>query len=493
MFLEGFPAKERFVSLSASADVVPVCRQVLADYQTPVSLLARFYDRRDGVFLLESVEGGERWGRFSFLGISSRAKIEVYQDHVFIRECGNEERIPHQGDPMQVLREIMAKYRPADLPELPRFYGGLVGYFSYEAVSFFEKIPHRLDATEPLAQFVIPDTLLIVDNVRHTLTVCVLTFPNRDEAPPETLYENAMQQIDTVIEKMHQQSELPVRPAPQEFSLRSIITEEEFRSRVRRVKEQIVEGEIIQAVISQPFVSDIVPDPISLYRAQRYVNPSPYMYFMHLGETVLVGSSPETMVRLEGNTACVRPIAGTRPRGKTEQEDRALADELLRDEKEKAEHLMLVDLGRNDLGRIAHTNTVQVTDLMVVERYSHVMHLVSNVICEMQDQYDALDLFRATFPAGTLSGAPKVRAMEIISEVEEVPRGPYGGAAGYISFNGNMDFAIVIRTACIHRKRLFAQAGAGIVFDSDPERERHESVNKAMSIQRALELLKYIG
>jgi anthranilate synthase component 1 len=269
-----------------------------------------------------------------------------------------------------------------------------------------------------------------------------------------------------------------------------LISADTFRKQVTTVKDHIQLGDVIQTVISQPFQCDAPADIISLYRAQRYVNPSPYLYFFHLDEMALVGSSPETMVRLENRVATLRPIAGTRPRGDDEQEDRSLASELLADEKERAEHLMLVDLGRNDLGRIARTGTVQVTDLMVVERYSHVMHLVSNINCDVEDDYDAWDLLRASFPAGTLSGAPKVRAMEIIDELENGPRGPYGGAVGYFSFSGNMDLAITIRTACIENGTLTVRAGAGVVADSDPEAERLETVNKAMAIQRALELTR---
>jgi anthranilate synthase component 1 len=264
----------------------------------------------------------------------------------------------------------------------------------------------------------------------------------------------------------------------------------DFRQEVAQVKKHIEAGDIIQAVISQPFVCEPSPDLIALYRAQRFINPSPYLYFVHLDGMALIGSSPETMVRLENGQACLRPIAGTRPRGKTEQEDRQLADELLKDEKERAEHLMLVDLGRNDLGRVAETGTVQVTDLMLVERYSHVMHLVSNITCDLRPGVDAWDLLAATFPAGTLSGAPKVRAMEIIAQMEKVPRGPYGGAVGYISFSGNLDMAITIRTACVENDRLTIRAGAGIVADSDPEKERLETVNKARAIEKALQLLR---
>jgi anthranilate synthase component 1 len=275
-----------------------------------------------------------------------------------------------------------------------------------------------------------------------------------------------------------------------EFVLTAPWEDDTFRSLVLKIKEYIRAGDVIQTVISKPFVCAPPPDLWALYRAQRFINPSPYLYFLSLDEVTLIGSSPETMVRLENGVATLRPIAGTRPRGKNEQEDRSLANELLQDEKERAEHLMLVDLGRNDLGRIAEVGTVQVTDLMIVERYSHVMHLVSNICCDLKPDLDAWDLLRATFPAGTLSGAPKVRAMEIIAELEKKPRGPYGGAVGYISFNGNMDMAITIRTACIEDGQLTVQAGAGIVADSDPELERIETVNKAMAMQKALQLVQ---
>jgi anthranilate synthase component 1 len=288
----------------------------------------------------------------------------------------------------------------------------------------------------------------------------------------------------------HPSAETNTPADPSGFSLKTPQADDVYRSNVKTVKEYIRQGEIIQSVISQPFVCESPPDLWTLYRAQRYVNPSPYLYFLHLDDVALIGSSPETMVRLENRVANLRPIAGTRPRGENEQKDRALADDLLQDEKERAEHLMLVDLGRNDLGRVAETGTVQVTDLMIIERYSHVMHLVSNITCDLKEGMDAWDLLRATFPAGTLSGAPKVRAMEIIAELEPEARGPYGGAVGYISFNGNMDLAITIRTACIEKGRLTVRAGAGIVADSDPERERLETENKAMAIQRALELVK---
>ncbi len=366
----------------------------------------------------------------------------------------------------------------------------MVGFFSYEFVSFFESIPNRLPADQPLAHFFLPGQLFIFDNVRHTLSL--VAYGMVENGDVDAAYDRAIEIIELMRERLsggpkaRTEKNVPAR----HYRLDALEPPERFRSGVAKIKEYISEGDIIQAVFSQQFTCADPPDPWSLYRAQRFVNPSPYLYFLHLDETVLVGSSPETMVRLENGVATLRPIAGTRPRGKTEQRDRELANELLQDEKERAEHLMLVDLGRNDLGRVAETGTVQVTDLMVVERYSHVMHLVSNIHCDLAEGLDAFDLFRATFPAGTLSGAPKVRAMEIIAEQEKEPRGPYGGAIGYFSFTGNMDFAITIRTACIRDGVLTVRAGAGIVADSDPERERQETINKAKSIQRALQMLE---
>lgn len=487
MRLRQYPNKAEFLDLAKGANVVPVCLEILADTETPLSALGKLYRGQGPVFLLESVEGGERWGRYSFLGLSAHTRIRVFRDTVEAENGTKREVIPHGGDPLGVLRTIMARYKAVALPGLPRFWGGMVGFLTYETVSFFEAIPNRLPAVTPLANFVIPDRLLIFDNIRHTLTLVVHCFMEGGRLP-----EQAFDEAITSLAEMEGSLDSPL-PAKQPQSavlphLEAVIDSESFRSQVSRIKEYITDGDIIQAVISQPFRCVSVPDPWMLYRAQRYINPSPYLYFLHIDDTVLVGSSPETMVRLENGTATLRPIAGTRPRGQSEQEDRRLADELLQDPKERAEHLMLVDLGRNDLGRVAEIGSVQVTDLMVVERYSHVMHLVSNISCDLRSGLDAWDLLKATFPAGTLSGAPKVRAMEIIAELEKEHRGPYGGAVGYISFTGNMDLAITIRTACIEGGDLTVRAGAGIVADSDPENERIETLNKARAIEKALQL-----
>ena len=491
MLLNCFPDRATFCTACQQADVVPICLEILADTETPVSLLGKFYRQNADLFLFESVEGGERWGRYSFMGTSARRHIRVFGDTVTVSGPEREEQIPHGGNPLKVLKQLLATYRPADIPALPRFWGGMVGYMTYEAVSFLEAIPHQWPADKPLAHFVIPDRLLIFDNIRHTLTLVDLTF-TADGRDPSAAYDEARRRLDQQLHYLA--TPLPPLsendPDSEPDPLRAVHPDNDFREAVQTVKQHIRAGDIIQAVISQPFICDAPPDPWSLYRAQRYINPSPYLFYLNLDGLALVGSSPETMVRLENGSATLRPIAGTRPRGRDDREDRQLASELLEDEKEKAEHLMLVDLGRNDLGRVAETGTVQVTDLMVVERYSHVMHLVSNITCDLLADCDAFDLLAATFPAGTLSGAPKIRAMEIIADLEREPRGPYGGAVGYISFNGNMDMAITIRTACIEGNRLTVRAGAGIVADSDPESERLETVNKAKAMDRALKMLR---
>lgn len=525
MKLRFFPTRKEFAEGLCRGNLVPVCCDVLADTETPVSALAKI--RRPGrpVFLLESVEGGERWGRYSFLGASASRHVRIFRDRVDLEENGGRCSLDHGGDPLAVLRALMAPYRPVTLPGLPRFWGGLVGWFAYETVSFFERIPHGLPPEEPLAHFVMTDELLIFDNVRHTLTLLVPVYRESPADDPGRLYDEAVSRLESLAQSLERPLRVPavalagpvsapsVPPVssgaqreqdvaqmasePHVFpgegaeggGFRSALSRDAFLAMVRAVKEHITAGDVIQTVISQPFVLQPAPDPWFLYRAQRYVNPSPYMFFMELDDRILVGSSPETMVRLENGVATLRPIAGTRPRGATEQEDRRLADELLKDPKERAEHLMLVDLGRNDLGRVAETGTVQVTDLMVVERYSHVMHLVSNITCDLRRDADAWDLLRATFPAGTLTGAPKIRAMEIIAALEPAPRGPYGGAVGYIAFTGNMDLAITIRTACLQNGIMTVQTGAGIVADSVPEREYEETVNKARAMLKAVALL----
>lgn len=487
MILDQLPDKETFIQLAGDANVIPVATRVLADTDTPVSILQKCYDKNKECFLLESVEGGERWARYSFLGVSAFGHIKVFDTHVDITTRTGAQKLAHDNDPLGVMRDIVQGYRPADIPELPRFWSGVTGYFTYEVVSFFEDIPVTLPEGTPYGHFIIPEQMVIFDNVNQTLTclnICYLA-PGDD---PASVYDRAREDLDRLVDILKQPVAGTANTRKEQVALQPVTPAQEYMDGVRQIKEHIVEGDIFQAVYSQPFACETDVDPVLIYRAQRYINPSPYMFFMNFKDRVIAGSSPETMVRLENRVATLRPIAGTRPRGATEQEDRSLADDLLNDEKERAEHVMLIDLGRNDLGRVAEAGTVQVTDTMVIERYSHVMHLVSNITCDLKPECDAFDLFRATFPAGTLSGAPKIRAMEIIGELENRPRGVYGGAAGYISFTGNMDFAITIRTAVMEGNRLTVQAGAGIVHDSDPQTELEECINKAKSVETALKL-----
>ena len=487
MILDQTPDQQTFRDLAGSATVIPLATRILADTDTPVSILNKCYNADKECFLLESVEGGERWARYSFFGVSAFGHIKVFRDQVTLTTRQTDQAFDHNGDPFAVMRDILGQFIPADIPDLPRFWSGVTGYFSYEMVSFFEKIPVSLPEGTPYGHFIIPEQMVIFDNVNQTMTCLQICYLNPG-TDPEAAYGAGLEKLNDLVDIVRQPHSEPVRQSSAKASLCGLTPSEEYMAGVRKIKEHIVEGDIFQAVYSQPFTCETDIDPVLIYRAQRYINPSPYMFFMNFKDRVIAGSSPETMVRLENGVATLRPIAGTRPRGANEQEDRRLADDLLNDEKERAEHVMLIDLGRNDLGRVAQAGTVQVTDTMVIERYSHVMHLVSNITCDLKDDSDAFDLFRATFPAGTLSGAPKIRAMEIIAELEHRARGVYGGAAGYISFTGNMDFAITIRTAVMEDGKLTVQAGAGIVHDSDPATELEECINKAKSVEMALEL-----
>ena len=483
------PTLDEFRRLAASATLVPVCREHLADMETPVSVLSRFADD-DYVFLLESVEGGERWGRYSFIGIRPRALFEVRNGHGVEIDPASGDVLREFGGGLDSLRQLIGEVRPAPLPGLPRLFGGAIGTLAYETVNEFERLPPpKSAAAAATATFMMAEQMIIFDNVRHTATVVVAVRPH-DFASADDAYAAAGARI-AEIERLIRQPAAPVPPnppGPATVTVASNLTREAFCAAVRRTKQYILDGDIIQAVLSQRFNAALPSHPLQVYRALRLINPSPYMFYMKFRDRILIGSSPEIMVRLTGRKMELRPIAGTRPRGDTEQEDRRLADELLADEKERAEHVMLVDLGRNDLGRVAVAGSVQVQDFMTVERYSHVMHIVSHVQGELLPGKDAFDVIRATFPAGTLSGAPKIRAMEIIHELEPQPRGAYGGAVGYIGFDGNMDLAITIRTAEIVGGQVSFQAGAGIVADSDPEREYQETVAKATAMVRALEL-----
>ncbi|HPQ42696.1 MAG TPA: anthranilate synthase component I [Syntrophales bacterium] len=484
------PSFETFEKLTREGNLIPVYREILADTETPVSVLMKLRSGKH-VFLLESVEGGEKWGRYTFLGSDSRAIFRVRGDDVLIQENGAIERHKHGGDPMRFMRELMARYRPVTVEGLPRFYGGAVGFLGYDMVRYFERLPAAAadDLHTDDAVFLITDTLIIFDNVRHTIKIVACAFTEGQEEL-RALYEETTQKIEEVIGIIRAPLEkVDMSPkAAVDSTLRSNMTPDNYKAMVEQAKEHIVAGDIIQVVLSQRFEMQSDRDPVDLYRALRYINPSPYLFYLKADDLTLIGSSPEVMVRLEEGVVELRPIAGTRKRGKTEQEDRALADELLRDPKERAEHVMLVDLGRNDLGRIAQTGSVQVNQLMTVERYSHVMHLVSNIQANLARGKDCFDVLRATFPAGTLSGAPKIRAMEIIDELEPTRRGPYGGAVGYFSYTGNMDLCITIRTMTVKDDTIFVQVGAGIVADSDPDAEYQETVNKGEGMMQAIRL-----
>lgn len=462
--------------LAQAYDIVPVYKEVLADMETPVSVLQRFMNR-ENVFLLESMEGGEKWGRYSFVGVDPRPLLEV--DH----------RQPPSGG-LEELRRIFRNVKVAAVPGLPRFMGGAVGFLGYEAIGEFERMPvpkAGVESRRLRSRFVQADRMIVFDNVRHTLKIVVCTRP-AEASSPQAAYRKAMSEIEGIEHTLNQPTAPPALDKAGEVKFVSNMAPEAFRAMVSRAKEYICAGDVIQVVLSQRFSAKVEVSSLNLYRALRLLNPSPYTFFLKLGSQTLVGSSPEVMVRLTGNRVELRPIAGTRPRGGNETEDRKLADELLSDEKEKAEHVMLVDLGRNDLGRVSEAGSVQVTEYMVVERYSHVMHLVSHVQGILRRDQDAYDVIKATFPAGTLSGAPKIRAMEIIHELEPDPRGAYGGAVGYVGYDGNMDLAITIRTLEVGGGTVSVQAGAGIVFDSDPETEFQETCHKARGMRKAVQM-----
>ncbi len=488
------PSFKEFRKKLKSGNLVPVWDEILADFDTPVSAFAKIDDSEHS-FLFESVEGGDKWARYSFLGSGTGCIFRARGRNVEIEENGSVTRA--NGDPFELLRELLGRYRFVEDPGLPRFAGGAVGYMGYDAVRFIENLPEQ--APDVLGvwdfYFMITGSMLIFDNVKNDVKTVVCAYCP-DGAVAEEVYESAVREIErlkkTVLFPVRENSKARggggTEGADKGFV--SNFKKSDFEKSVERVKEYIRDGDIIQAVISQRWHTNLDVDSFNLYRALRVLNPSPYMFCLKTGDQTLAGSSPEVMVRIDGRTVESRPIAGTRPRGKNEKEDLRLERELLSDRKERAEHIMLVDLARNDLGRIAKPGTVEVTSFMSVERYSHVMHIVSNVRCEMRDDADMIDVMKATFPAGTLSGAPKVRAMEIIEEIEPSRRGPYGGAVGYISFSGDMDTCITIRTFLIKDGKIHVQAGAGIVADSDPSREFEETVNKAKGLMKAFEVAK---
>jgi anthranilate synthase component 1 len=483
-----YPDLPLFQSLAARGNLIPVYREIMADMDTPVSAFRKIDDGRYS-FLLESIEGGEKWARYTFLGSSPSVVIRSRGNAVELVEAGNGMRRVEAADPLAFLKEYLQRYTPVEIEGIPRFFGGAVGYLGYDMVRHFERLPTGKPAVIGAydSYFIITDTLVIFDNVSQKIKVVSNAFLE-DGVAPESAYAEATAKIDAIIRKL----KAPLSPAggaqrAGKVSFVSNVSREAFEESVVKAKEYVKAGDIIQVVLSQRFSGELTVDPLDIYRVLRTLNPSPYMFFLRLDDTLVVGASPEVMVRKEGARAELRPIAGTRPRGADAEGDDRLERELLADPKERAEHVMLVDLGRNDLGRVCTTGSVRVSELMVVERYSHVMHIVSNVQGELETGKDAFDVVRATFPAGTLSGAPKVRAMEIIDELEPVRREIYGGAVGYFSFSGNMDLAIAIRTLVIKDGKVHLQAGAGIVADSDPAAEYQETVNKAMAVVKAIE------
>ena len=470
---------------------IPLIREVLADLDTPLSTYLKLA-RGPRSFLFESVEGGEKWGRYSIIGLPARTEIAVYGHRVEVRRDGALVQEEEVRDPLAWIEAYQHRHRaatPSGFPQMPRFLGGLVGYFGYDTVRYVEP---RLADSAPEDTLGLPDICLVeaeevvvFDNLSGQLYLVVHCDPRESGA-----YEAGLARLDALSERLAE----PLERSPRRDARMAVgepsynFTQAGFEAAVERIREYIAAGDVMQVVPSQRMSMPFTAEPLDLYRALRCTNPSPYMYFLDLGACQVVGSSPEILVRLEEGEVAVRPIAGTRKRGATEARDRELEQELVSDPKEIAEHVMLIDLGRNDVGRVAETGTVRLTERMVVERYSQVMHIVSNVVGRLRPGLGPMDVLRATFPAGTVSGAPKIRAMEIIDEVEPVKRGIYAGAVGYLSWSGNMDTAIAIRTAVVHDGRVHVQAGAGVVADSVPELEWKETLNKGRALLRAVEM-----
>ena len=477
---------EQFTELAQRGTFVPVYKEIVADLLTPVSAFLKVAEHSDYAFLLESVEGGEQVGRYSFLGKDPFLIVRARDGKVLVERAGTSTESDKAFVP--TIRELMAGYHSPFVPGLPRFTGGAVGYLGYDAAAWFEPVTLQ-PATEVQdeAAFMLFDTGLAFDHVRHRILVIANARITGDE-DLESLYQFACARVGFVERELERALSKSAPPASHPLDVTSNVTKERFEEMVRTAKEYIVAGDIYQVVLSQRFEAAVDADPFTVYRALRHVNPSPYMYFLRVGDRSIVGSSPEMLVRAEGRKVQTHPIAGTRPRGRTDEEDQRLGEELKRNEKERAEHVMLVDLGRNDLGRVSEYGSVRVPTYMKLERYSHVMHLVSVVDGKLDESHDRLDALVACFPAGTVSGAPKVRAMEIIAELEGSRRGVYAGAVGYLDFAGNLDFCITIRTVLIENGRAYVQAGAGIVADSNPTAEYEETRDKARAVIRALEL-----
>ena len=468
---------------------IPVYREILADLETPLSTYLKLA-RGPYSYFLESVQGGEKWGRYSIIGLPCRTLLKVDGSQLTVETDGQITESLETADPFVFIEQYQQRFKVPELEELPRFNGGLVGYFAYDSVRYVEKkVAHSAPedtVNTPDIILMLSEEVVVLDNLRGKLMLMVYQDPSVENA-----YGNALARLDELAQKLDQQLSVKSVASDREVGEADFVSsfgQQAFETAVERIKDYIVAGDVMQVVLSQRMSLPYDGEAINVYRALRQLNPSPYMVFMDMGDFHIVSASPEILARVEDGKITVRPLAGTRKRGKTEEEDLALEQELLADEKEIAEHLMLIDLSRNDAGRVSKTGSVEVTGQMFVERYSHVMHIASNVESELADDKTALDVLKATLPVGTLSGAPKVRAMEIIDEFEPVKRGVYGGAMGYLSWNGNMDMAIAIRTAVIKDKTLYIQAGAGIVADSVPEMEWKETMNKARAMFHAVKL-----
>ncbi len=467
---------------------IPLVLETFADLDTPLSLYLKLANQPFS-YLLESVQGGERFGRYSIIGLPAKTRIVAHGFTVQVIENNKVIETHENTNALDFVKSFQARFKTPPYEGLPRFTGGLAGYFGYETIRYIEK---RLANTAKPDAINTPDVLLmvseeiaVVDNLSGKLYFIVYANPAEANA-----YENAQARLSDLVQMLRKTVAIPTAAPTAKTESKSEFGEENFKAAVKTAQQYILEGDIMQVVLSQRMSQDFSAPPLSLYRALRSLNPSPYMFYYDMGDHHVVGASPEILVRLDDGVVTSRPIAGTRPRGKTREQDLALADELLADPKERAEHVQLMDLGRNDVGRVAQIGTVKVTDNMMIERYSHVMHIVSNVEGKLKPGLDAIDVLKATFPAGTVSGAPKVRAMEIIDELEPTKRGIYAGAVGYLGFNGDMDVAIAIRTGVIKDNKLYVQAGAGIVADSIPQSEWDETQNKAKAVLRAAELVQ---
>lgn len=481
------PTLEQYRAYARDHNLVPVVREVLADFDTPVSAFAKL-NRGDASFLLESLEGGETWGRYSILGFRPSVEFRSKGRIVELRRGERTER-SESDDPLAALERLLRSVKAAPVPGLPPFSGGAVGLVGYDFVRFLERLPSRLpdDLVQPDLHFVFPDVVLVFDNFRHRL---LLVANSRPEGDPDRAYRDAVAAIDEMLFRLGQPPPPPPPkvPANGEIKFVSNMGEDGYRKAVEAAKEHIRAGDVVQVVVAHRLTATAAVSPFDVYRALRILNPSPYMYYLRYGDRAVAGSSPEILVRTSGRSVALRPIAGTRRRGRTREEDLALERDLLASEKDRAEHVMLVDLGRNDLGRIAQIGSVATTEFLSVERYSHVMHLVSRVEATIREGLGPFDVLRACFPAGTVSGAPKRRAMEIIEELEPARRGAYAGAMGYFDFHGNADFCITIRTATFEGGRVHLGVGAGVVADSDPAEEWAETRNKGRAIEEAVRL-----